>query len=109
MARLARKPRPRRPAAGVRQRFSSGTPWEPAVGYSRAVRVGAHVYVSGTTATADDGSIEGVDDPYRQTVRTLDNIERGLRGVGSRREAIVRLRIFVIDPGRVGDVTRALA
>lgn len=92
----------------MRQRFSSGTRWEPKVGYSRSIRVGSHVYVSGTTATDPSGTVVGLDDPYVQTVRTLDNIERGLEGVGSRREEIVRLRIFVTDPGRVGDVTRAL-
>ena len=108
MARSARKSRPNRPAAGVRRHYSSGTPWEPTVGYSRAVRVGSHIYVSGTTATAEDGSIVGHDDPYRQTVQTLDNIERGLRGLGSQREAIVRLRVFVTDLPRVGEVTRAL-
>jgi enamine deaminase RidA (YjgF/YER057c/UK114 family) len=71
--------------------------------------VGSHVYVSGTTATAADGSVVGPDDPYRQTVQVLDNIERGLEGVGSRREEIVRLRIFVTDLARVEEVTRALS
>ena len=79
------------------------------MGYSRAVRVGAHVYVSGTTAFLPDGSIVGLDDPYRQTVQVLDNIERSLRALGSSLEAIVRLRIFVTDRQRVADVTRALA
>ncbi len=66
------------------------------------------MYVSGTTASAEDGTIVGPGDPYRQTVRALDNVERGLRALGSRREAIVRLRIFVTDLARVDDVTRAL-
>lgn len=103
------RPRPRRrPPAGARRRYASGTPWESDVGYSRSVRVGSHVYVSGTTATGEGGTIVGAGDPYRQTVQTLDNIERGLRGVGSRREEIVRLRIFVTDLRRVAEVTRAL-
>jgi enamine deaminase RidA (YjgF/YER057c/UK114 family) len=66
------------------------------------------VYVSGTTATGDGGTIVGLGDPYRQTVQTLDNIERALRALGSRREAIVRLRTFVADLTRVDEVTRAL-
>jgi enamine deaminase RidA (YjgF/YER057c/UK114 family) len=78
------------------------------IGYSRAVRVGSHVYVSGTTATGEDGRILGRGDPYRQTLQTLDNIERGLRALGCRRESIVRLRIFVTDLRRVDEVTRAL-
>jgi enamine deaminase RidA (YjgF/YER057c/UK114 family) len=108
LARSARKPRRKRPAKVVRARYASGTPWETSVGYSRAVRVGSHVYVSGTTAFLPDGSIVGLDDPYRQTVQVLDNIERALRALGTRREAIVRLRIFVTDRQRVGEVTRAL-
>jgi enamine deaminase RidA (YjgF/YER057c/UK114 family) len=95
--------------AGERLRYSSGTPWEPRVGYSRAVRVGSHVYVSGTTATAPDGSIVGPGDPYRQTVQTLDNIERGLQALGSSREAIVRLRMFTTDIGGFDAIARALA
>ena len=78
------------------------------MGYSRAIRVGSHVYVSGTTAFLPDGSIVGLDDPYRQTVQVLDNIERALAALGSGREAIVRLRIFVTDRDRTDDVTRAL-
>jgi enamine deaminase RidA (YjgF/YER057c/UK114 family) len=93
---------------GVRERYSSGTPWEPTVGYSRAVRVGHHVYVSGTTATDADGRLLFPDDPYRQTVQILDNIERALTALDSSREAIVRLRTFVTDLARVEEVTRAL-
>jgi len=78
------------------------------VGYSRAVRVGSHVYVSGTTATGADGKLLAPDDPYRQTVQTLDNIERALHALGSSREAIVRLRMFVTDLSRADEVTRAL-
>jgi len=103
-------PRPRRSArgAGARQRYASGSRWEPVVGYSRALRVGSHVYVSGTTAFGADGRIVGVDDPYAQTVQILDNIERALTALGSERAAIVRLRIFVTDLARSGEVTRAL-
>ncbi|MGA8542897.1 MAG: RidA family protein [Thermoplasmata archaeon] len=103
-----RKPRRKRPAAGVRARYASGTRWEPTIGYSRAVRVGSHVYVSGTTATDADGTIVARNDPYRQTVQILDNIERALCALGSSTESIVRLRTFVTDLGRVDEVTRAL-
>ena len=91
-----------------RERVASGTPWEATVGYSRAVRAGSRVHVSGTTATGPTGTIVGPGDPYRQTVKTLDNIERALRALGSSRAAIVRLRTFVTDLGRVDEVTRAL-
>lgn len=110
MARSKRSVRPWRNARSRvrRERYSSGTPWEPKVGYSRAVRVGSHLYVSGTTATAPDGSVVGRDDPYAQTVRALDNIETALSALGSRREAIVRLRVFVTRIGDFEEVARAL-
>ncbi len=91
-----------------RRRYDSGTPWEPKVGYSRAVRVGRHVWVSGTTATADDGSIPEPDDAYAQTVRALDHIERALRALGSRPESVVRLRVYVTDLGDFEEIARAL-
>jgi enamine deaminase RidA (YjgF/YER057c/UK114 family) len=90
------------------RRYSSGTPWEPKVGYSRAVRVGSRIYVSGTTATAPDGSIVGRNDPYVQAVRALDNIEVALAALGSRRESVVRLRVFVTQMEDFEAIARAL-
>ena len=90
-----------------RQLYSSGTSWEPVVGYSRAVRVDGRIWVSGTTSTGSDGAIVGKGDPYAQAKQAIANIERALAAAGAVLADVVRTRIFVTDIAHWQDIGRA--
>jgi enamine deaminase RidA (YjgF/YER057c/UK114 family) len=92
-----------------RKNISSGTKWEPLVGYSRAVRAGSSVYVSGTTATDENGNIVGIGDPYRQTVQSIQNIRKALKDAGVTLSEVVRTRIYVTDISQWQEIGRAHA
>lgn len=90
-----------------RKKHSSGAKWEKIVGYSRAVKVGNRIYVTGTTATDSEGEIVGIGNAYLQTVQAIQNIEKALHALGATLEHVVRTRIFVTDISKWEEFGRA--
>ena len=90
-----------------REKYASGAKWETLVGYSRAVKVGSRIYVTGTTATNENGEIVGINDAYAQTVQIIRNIEKALQALGATLESVVRTRMFVTDISRWEEYGRA--
>ena len=90
-----------------KQKYSSGTKWEPIIGYSRAVRSGDRIFVTGTTATGQSGELVGLGDPYAQTVQVIRNIEKALQALGGSLADVVRTRLFVTDISRWEEYGRA--
>jgi enamine deaminase RidA (YjgF/YER057c/UK114 family) len=90
-----------------RQNYQSGTKWEPIVGYSRAVKVGEMIFVTGTTATDEDGKVIGKDDVYAQTIQAIGNIEKALKALGADLRHVVRTRMFVTDISQWQEIGRA--
>ncbi len=90
-----------------REKYSSGAKWESVVGYSRAVKVGSRIYVTGTTAIDENSNIVGIGDAYAQTVQAIKNIEKALNALGATLENVVRTRIFVTDITRWEEYGRA--
>lgn len=91
----------------ARETYSSGTPWEPVFGYSRAVKVGNQIFVSGTTATNEAGEIVGVGDMYAQTKQTLTNIQTALEKLGAKMSDVVRTRVYITDISLFEHVAKA--